>query len=82
MQQTCRKGVQDLARLCGEGDPLEIVPESEIWRYKQMVKYKPESVQENKTSKILWDFEIQTDHLIPAGQLDLVIIHKKREAIE
>ena len=28
--------------------------------------HKPESVLENKTHKILWDFEVQTDHLIPA----------------
>ena len=27
--------------------------------------HKPESVQENEMLKILWDFEIQTDHLIP-----------------
>ena len=28
--------------------------------------HKPEFVLENKTRRILWDFEIQTDHLIPA----------------
>ena len=27
--------------------------------------------------KLLWDFEIQTDHLIPARQPDLIIINKK-----
>ena len=27
--------------------------------------HKPESVQVNVTDKILWDFEILTDHLIP-----------------
>ena len=26
--------------------------------------HKPESALENETHKILWDFEIQTDHLI------------------
>ena len=26
--------------------------------------HNPESVQENDTHKILWDFEIQSDHLI------------------
>ena len=31
----------------------------------------PESVLENETYKILWDFEIQTDHLIPARRPDL-----------
>ena len=28
----------------------------------------PESARENETLKILWDFEIQTDHLIPANK--------------
>ena len=41
--------------------------------------HKPESVMEYKTHKILWDFEIQTDHLIPARRLDLVIKKKKKE---
>ena len=35
----------------------------------------PESVLENKTNKILWDFEIQTDHLISASRPDLVIVN-------
>ena len=34
---------------------------------------------ENDTHKLLWDFDIQTDHLIPARRLDLIIINKKRE---
>ena len=36
-----------------------------------------ESARENKTQKVLWDFERQTRHLISAGQLDLVIVYKK-----
>ena len=40
--------------------------------------HKPESVLENETHKILWDFEIQTDHLIPARRPDLVLINKKK----
>ena len=45
---------------------------------------KPESVLENEMQKILWDFEIQTDHLIPARRPDLVITNniKKRTCIE
>ena len=34
---------------------------------------------ENDTHKLLWDFNIQTDHLIPARRPDLIIINKKRE---
>ena len=40
--------------------------------------HKPESIQDNETHKILWDFEIQTDYLIPARRPDLVIIRKKK----
>ena len=37
--------------------------------------HKSESVQENKTHKILWDFEIQRDH----RRSDIVIIDKKKK---
>ena len=30
--------------------------------------HNPESVQENETRKIVWDFEIQTDRLVSARQ--------------
>ena len=39
----------------------------------------PESVLENETHKITWDFEIQTNHLILARQPDLVIVNKKKK---
>ena len=35
-------------------------------------------VLENDSHKLLWDFNIQTDHLIPARRLDLIIIIKKK----
>ena len=38
-----------------------------------------ESVLENKTHKLPWDFDIQTDRLISVRRPDLVIINKKRE---
>ena len=36
-------------------------------------------VLENDTHKLLWDFNIQTDHLIPARRPDLIIINKKKK---
>ena len=39
--------------------------------------HKTESVLENETQKLLWDFEIKTCHLIPASRPVLVIINKK-----
>ena len=39
--------------------------------------HNPESGLENETHKLLWDFEIQMDHLILARRPDLIIINKK-----
>ena len=41
--------------------------------------HNPESVLKNKLHKILWAFEMQTDHLISARRPDQVIINEKRE---
>ena len=38
--------------------------------------YKSESILENEIYKI-WNFEIQTDHIIPASRPDHVIVNKK-----
>ena len=39
-----------------------------------------EPVLENDTYKLLWDFGIQTDHLISARRPNLIIINKKRKS--
>ena len=39
--------------------------------------HNPEFLRENEMHKIIWDFEIQTDNIIPARRPDLVIIKKK-----
>ena len=39
----------------------------------------PAPVLENDSHKLLWDFNIQTDHLIPASRPDLIIINKKKK---
>ena len=44
-----------------------------------MVYAQPVSVQENETHKIIWDFEIQTAHLISVRGPDLIIINKKQK---
>ena len=38
--------------------------------------HNPAPVLENDSHKLLWDFNIQTDHLIPARRPDLIIINK------
>ncbi len=40
--------------------------------------HNPESVIENDTHKLQWDFDIQTDHHISATRPDLIIITKKK----
>ena len=40
--------------------------------------HNPAPILENDTHKILWDFNIQMDHLIPARRPDLIIINKKK----
>ena len=44
--------------------------------------HNPAPVLENDTHKLLWDFDIQTDHLIPARRPDLIIINKKKEKLQ
>ena len=41
--------------------------------------YNPTSVLENDAHKLLWDFNIQADHLISARQADLIMINKKKK---
>ena len=40
--------------------------------------HNPAPVLENDTHKLLWDFDIHTDHLISARRPVLIIINKKR----
>ena len=41
--------------------------------------HNPAPVLENNTHKLLWDFDIHTDHLISARSPDLIIINKKKK---
>ena len=43
--------------------------------------HNPAPVLENATHKLLWDSDIQTDHLIPARRPDLMIISKKKREL-
>ena len=43
-------------------------------------EHDPESVLENKDYKTLWDFSIQTDHVIEARRPDLVVVDKKERS--
>ena len=43
-------------------------------------EHEPESVLENEDYKILWNFSIQTDHVIEAWRPDLVVVDKKERS--
>ena len=45
-----------------------------------MYEHEPETVLENEDYKILWDFSIQTDHVIEAQRPDLIVVHKKERS--
>ncbi len=46
----------------------------------KLFMHNPASILENDTHKLLWDFDIQTDHLISARRPDLIIINKKKRS--
>ena len=43
--------------------------------------HNPASVLENDTRKLLWDFDIQTEHRISARRPDLITINKTKKRI-
>ena len=43
-------------------------------------EHEPEIVLENEDYKILWDFSIQTDHVIEARRPDLVVVDQKERS--
>ena len=44
--------------------------------------HNPAPVLENDTHKLLWDFDIQTGHLISDRRPDLIVINKTKEKRE
>ena len=41
--------------------------------------HKPESILDDETNRIVKDFEIRMDHIIPASRQDLLLIKKEKE---
>ena len=42
----------------------------------------PESILENDTHKLLWDFDKQTDHIISARRPDLIKFKEKKQNLQ
>ena len=41
--------------------------------------HNPQHILENEMRKLLWDFQIQSDHLILGRQPDLEVVKKKKK---
>ena len=63
--------------MCGQGDSLGIVQKLNSDHTNKCYLNDPECLLENETHKLLWDFDIQTDHFVSIKRSDIVIISKK-----
>ena len=52
------------------------IPCSENW-----YNHTPEKVVENNKAKILWDYDVRTDHVIQARRPDLILINKEDQKV-
>ena len=41
-------------------------------------EHQPDTVAENDSCKLLWDFNVQTDHIIHARRPDVILIDKEK----
>ena len=57
----------------------ELCKKSKFGFMNKLYMHNPESILENETHKIFWDFEIQTHHIISGRRPDLVIVKKKKK---
>ena len=61
----------------GKGDPRGDVQEMKFDHTNKWYWHNPTPVQEN--DPLVWDFNMQTDHLIPTRRPDLIIIKKEKK---
>ena len=52
------------------------------FKFDHMNMLNPAAVLENDTHKLLWNFDVQTDHLISDRRPDLIMINKKKREFE
>ena len=74
MQKIGTEGVQ-----VGEVIDKEMCKKFKIDHINKWYMHNPVFVLANDTHKLLWDFDIQTGHLISARRPDLIIINKKKK---
>ena len=59
----------------------EMCKEFKFYHPNKWYMYNPALVLENDRHKLIWDFDIQTDHPISARRPDLIVINKKKKKI-
>ena len=84
--QNTEESPEDQRRLAVNQTPEKNHQLTLVWKTRKGIAHtnkwymhNPAPVLENDTHKLLWDFNIQTDHLIPARRPDLIIIKKKKK---
>ena len=78
MQQISTEGVQGETRLGRKVIHWEMCRKFQFDHTNKWYMHNPAPVLKNDSHKLLWDFDIQTDHLIPARRPDLIIINKRK----
>ena len=69
----------------GRNDNVARIIHSELCRWYELdrvdkwFEHQPSSVQEKDKTKVLWDFNIQCDHIIEARRPDIVIVDKEKK---
>ena len=56
---------------------LETLFKYDMSRGEKWYEHQPEEVMENEKCKILWDMNIQCDHVIEVRRPDIVVVEKK-----
>ena len=77
MLQINRETVKTRHDWVGKAIHWELCKKSKFDHANKWYMHNPNSIVEDGTYKILWDFNIKTDHLISARRPDLIIIGKK-----
>ena len=77
MQQNGTERVQARHDWVGKGIHWKKCKKFKFDHANKWYMHNPVPVLQNDTHKLLWDFDIQTDHLISARRPDLIVINKK-----
>ena len=64
---------------CGKKGALKLCEKYGLESNERCYEHDPESVVENDGVKVLWDINIQCDHIIEAKSPDIVVVSKYKK---